>query len=141
MLLKLAVLSLVESRRNDPDKYSSLLYQMSASSTTNFNGQYFGSYMYEQKPYMSYDHDGEASVAMLVEEAEKLYSKLAKEQVDEIITDYASSISSSSLPLLPSSNEQQEKTGILPNKPLMITQKRENEDVRSIRRLTGLCYD
>jgi hypothetical protein len=37
---------------------------------------------------------------MLVEEAEKLYSKLAKEQVDEIITDFASSISSSSLPLL-----------------------------------------
>jgi hypothetical protein len=56
--------------------------------------------MYEQKQYTSYNHDGEGSGAMLVEEAEKLYSKLAKEQVDEIITDFASSISSSSLPLL-----------------------------------------
>lgn len=81
--------------------------------------------MYEQKQYTSYNHDGEGSGAMLVEEAEKLYSKLAKEQVDEIITDFASSISCSSLPLLPSSNEQQEKTGILPNKPLDdITKKR-----------------
>jgi hypothetical protein len=63
--------------------------------------------MYEQKPYMSYDHDGEGSGAMLIEEAEKLYNKLAKHQVDEIITDYASSISASSLPLLPSSDEEQ----------------------------------
>jgi hypothetical protein len=33
---------------------------------------------------------------MLLEEAEKLYNKLAKESVDEIISDYAHSTSSSS---------------------------------------------
>ena len=56
--------------------------------------------MYEQK-YASYNHDGEASVAkILEEEAEKLYNKLAKEMVDEIINDYASNIASSSLSLL-----------------------------------------
>jgi hypothetical protein len=44
---------------------------------------------------------------MLIEEAEKLYNKLAKEIGDEIITDYASSTSSSSLPLLPPPVEQQ----------------------------------
>jgi hypothetical protein len=51
---------------------------------------------------------------MLLEESEKLYDKLAKELVDEIISgDYASNISTS-LPLLPSSNEE-EQTPSLPN--------------------------
>jgi hypothetical protein len=44
---------------------------------------------------------------MLLEEAEKLYNKLAKELGDEIISDYASSTSSSSLPLLPPIEERQ----------------------------------
>jgi hypothetical protein len=47
---------------------------------------------------------------MLIEEAEKLYNKLAKELIDKIISDYAVNISSSSsLPLLPSPGEQQQK--------------------------------
>ena len=109
MLLKLAILSLVESMRNNPDKFISLLYRNVPSSTTDYSGQYSASYdMYEQKPYMSYDHDGEVSAAMLLEEeAEKLYNRLAKEQVDEIIIDYASSTSSSCLPLLTSSEHHQ----------------------------------
>jgi hypothetical protein len=45
---------------------------------------------------------------MLLEEAHKLYDKLAKDLVDETITDYASNISSSSLlPLLPPPVERQ----------------------------------
>ena len=43
---------------------------------------------------------------MLLEEAEKLYNKLTKELGDEIISDYASS-TSSSLPLVPQSEEWQ----------------------------------
>ena len=70
--------------------------------------------MYEQKPYASYNHDGEGSVAkILEEEAEKLYNKRAKEAVDEIISDYASSITSSSLP-----DEAQEKTPVFPKQTL-----------------------
>lgn len=72
--------------------------------------------MYGQNQYTSYNHDGEGSGAMLLEEAEKLYNKLAKEQVDEIITDYAYKISSSSLPSLPSSEE--EKTPVFPKQTL-----------------------
>jgi hypothetical protein len=114
MLIKLAVLSLVESMRNNPDKFSSLLYRNVPPSTTEYSGQYYGYYMYEQKPYISYNHDGEASVAkILEEEAEKLYNKLAKETVDEIIDDYASSIASSSLP-----DEKQEKTPVFPKQTL-----------------------
>jgi hypothetical protein len=37
---------------------------------------------------------------MLLDEAQKLYNKLVKDIGDEIISDYASNISSSSLPLL-----------------------------------------
>jgi hypothetical protein len=112
MLLKLALLSLVESIRNNPGKYSSLLYHNVSSSTTDYSSQYYESYMYKQKQYTSYNNDGEGSGAMLIEEAEKLYNKLAKELPDEIINDYASSIASSSLPLLPSSDEEQGKTPV-----------------------------
>jgi hypothetical protein len=66
--------------------------------------------MYGQKQYSSCNHDGEGSGAMLLEEeAEKLYNKLAKEMTDGIIADYASSIASSSLSLLASSDEEQKK--------------------------------
>jgi hypothetical protein len=112
MLLKLAFLSLVESIKNNPGKYISLLYHNVSSSTTDYNSQYYESYMYKQKQYTSYNNDGEGSGAMLIEEAEKLYNKLAKELPDEIINDYASSIASSSLPLLPSSDEEQGKTPV-----------------------------
>ena len=47
---------------------------------------------------------------MLLEEAEKLYNKLAKDLVDETITDYVFSTSSSSLSLLQQSDEEQQQT-------------------------------
>ncbi|HET7284436.1 MAG TPA: hypothetical protein VFI70_07095 [Nitrososphaeraceae archaeon] len=43
---------------------------------------------------------------MLLDEAQGLYDKLAKDLVDEIITDCASTTSSSLLPLLPPSEEK-----------------------------------
>jgi hypothetical protein len=45
---------------------------------------------------------------MLIEEAERLYNKLTKELVDEIITDYSSNISSS-LPLLQTPSDEKEQ--------------------------------
>jgi hypothetical protein len=42
---------------------------------------------------------------MLIEEAERLYNKLTKELVDEIIADYISNISSS-LPLLQTPSDE-----------------------------------
>ena len=97
MLLKLALLSLTESMRKDPDKYSSLIYHNNTSSNADYSSQYYAadSYGQQQQQYPSQDY-----IDMLIEEAEKLYNKLTKEWVDEIITDYAFSISSSSLPLL-----------------------------------------
>lgn len=81
--------------KNDPDKYSRLIYH-NTPSTANYNSQDYDTASYGQQQYPS-----EAYTDILLEKAEKLYNKLAKELVDEILTDYAFSTSSSFLPLLP----------------------------------------
>jgi hypothetical protein len=53
---------------------------------------------------------------MLKEEAEKLYNILAKELVDESISDYAFSISSS-LPVLSKSDEKEQRPRSLLQSP------------------------
>ena len=106
MVLKLALLSLTESMRKDPDRYISLIYHNNTSSNTEYNSQNYetASYTYGQQP----QNRSQDYISMLLEESDKLYNKLAKELVDESISNYVSSISSSSsLPLLPSSNEHQ----------------------------------
>jgi hypothetical protein len=113
MVLKLALLSLTESMRKDPDKYRSLIYNKTSSSstapTTNYSNQYYDTISYgQQQQYPSQDY-----TTMLLEESEKLYNKLSKELVDEIISDYASNISTP-LALLPRSNEEEQRPA-LPN--------------------------
>ena len=108
MLLKLALLSLTESMRKDPDKYSQLIYHNTpptAASSGYSSNQYYGTASSEQQQqYPSWD-----CIDMLLEETEKLYNKLAKELLDEVITDYASNTSSSLLPSLPPSDAGQQK--------------------------------
>jgi hypothetical protein len=98
MVLKLAVLSLIESMRKDQDKYSRLIYH-NTPSNADCGSQYYdtASYVQQQKQYPS-----QAYIDMLLEEAEKLYNKLTKEMADDTISDYGSNISSS-LPILPPS--------------------------------------
>jgi len=101
-LLRLAFLSLTESMRNDHDKYSRLLYHNNTPSNADYNNQcYAASYTYGQQP----QNRSQDYTDMLKEEAEKLYNILAKELVDESISDYAFSISSS-LPVLSKSDEK-----------------------------------
>jgi hypothetical protein len=104
-LLRIALLSLTESMRKDPDKYSRLLYHNNTPSNADYNNQYYDtiSYTYGRQP----QNQSQDYTDMLKEEAEKLYNKLVKELVDESISDYTFSITSS-LPLLPSSNEEQQ---------------------------------
>src|ERR1044072_94517 len=101
-VLKLALLSLTDTMKNDPDKYSRLIYH-NTPSTANYNSQGYDTASYGQQQ----QYPSQAYTDMLLEEAEKLYNKLAKELGDEIISDYASSTSSSLLPLLPLSEERQ----------------------------------
>jgi predicted metal-dependent hydrolase len=98
MVLKLALLSLTESMRKDPDKYSHLIHNNNTSSTPRIQATDYDSASYgQQQQYLS-----QAYADMLLEQAEKLYNKLAKELGDEIISDYASNVSSS----LPSNEGQ-----------------------------------
>ena len=96
-LLKLALLSLTDSMKNDPDKYSHLIYNNNTSSTprTQATDYYTASYGQQQQ------YPSQAYTDLLLEETEKLYNKLAKEVVDEIIGDCLFSTASSLLPLLP----------------------------------------
>jgi hypothetical protein len=106
MVLKLALLSLTDSMKNDPDKYSRLIYHNTpptAASTWYNSNQYYEAVSSGQQQYPS-----QAYTDMLLDEAEKLYHNVAKDLVDETITDYASSTASSSLlPLLPPPEERQ----------------------------------
>lgn len=101
-LLRLAFYSLVESMRKDPDKYSYLIYYANnnISSTDSYSGQYpTGYFRNGEYPHQlnSYDSFFEALKSMLLEDADKLYEQLLKEQVNSIITDRAFN-SDSSLP-------------------------------------------
>ena len=110
MLLKLALLSLTESMRKDPVKYSSLMYNSTSSilktpSTGYSSNQHYGATSSGQQRYPSLNY-----ISTLLEESQKLYNKLAKELVDESINDYAYIILSSSLPFLPPANEEQKSS-------------------------------
>jgi hypothetical protein len=110
-LLKLALLSLTESMKKDPDRYSSLIYHNSTSSNTDYNSQYYdtASYTYGQQP----QNRSQDYTDMLKEEAEKLYNKLVKELVDQSISDFAFSTSSSLPVLSPSDKKEQQPRPLL----------------------------
>ena len=110
MLLKLALLSLTESLRKDPDKFNAFIIcdNKSSYSTTQTRGysQYYDTVSYGQQQRQQYPSQN--YIDMLLEESEKLYNKLAKEMADEVISDYDCSIPSPSLPLLSQSEEVQQ---------------------------------
>jgi hypothetical protein len=98
-LLRLSLYSLIESIRNEPVKYGSLIYYNNMYSTTD------SSYMHEERQHQyisSQDYFTEHYTAMLVQEAEKLYNKLVNEIAKGITHDpaFSSSTSPSSSPLL-----------------------------------------
>ena len=82
MLLKLALLSLTESMRKDPDKFNALIFcdNKSSSSTTQTRGysQYYDTVPYgQQQQHQQYQ--SQDCIDVLLEEVEKLYNKLVKE--------------------------------------------------------------
>ena len=95
VLLRLALDSLFESVRNDPVKYSPLIYycnnkDMSMSTTTStINSSYMYGGQHQQQYLPSQDYFMEHYTAMLVEEAEKLYTKLVKDLTNRVVSDMA----------------------------------------------------
>lgn len=107
-LLEFAALSVIESIRKNPEKYSTLVHQ-NTSSTMNYTRPDFNAYyMYGQqqnirsKIYFTKDY-----VAILSKDADKFLEKLVKELGDEVTSGYTVSTSPSpSLPaLLPSGED------------------------------------
>jgi len=94
-LLGAAVLSIMESVRNNPDKFNSLIYyEYDKSSTTiiadHFNRQYYSSHVYERRQgYFSANDYCKKDMNIIIEEGEKLFNKLARESKEEIINFYA----------------------------------------------------
>jgi hypothetical protein len=90
-LLRFALDSLIESVRNDPVKYSPLVYycnnnnNMSMSTTTTINSLYMYGGQYQQHYIPSQDYFMEHYTTMLVEEAEKIYTKLVKDLTNRVI--------------------------------------------------------
>jgi predicted transcriptional regulator len=128
VLLRLALYSLMESIRNEPIKYSSLICYHNNNNNISLPGitHYPASYMYgggEQQQYISsQDYFTEHYSAMLIQEAEKLYNKLVNEITEGITYDpsFSSSTSSSSPPVLSSSSSDGTTTKS-PSAPLKST--------------------
>ena len=96
LLLKFAVSSVIHSLRNNPEQYISLIQDNFSSMSYNIPSQPF------------YTYDTQSFETILVNDAAKMYSNLAKNLIDEILGRYDDirSSSQSSLPLiLPSDQE------------------------------------
>jgi ribosomal protein S8E len=110
VLLKYALLSLVESMKKDPDKYNSLIYNdiySSTSSPTVYGSQYYAAFdSYGQQQQFPSEYYREACIEMLVDEAEKVFNNLTRECIDGSIADYAASTTSSSRSLQPPSDKK-----------------------------------
>jgi hypothetical protein len=106
MVLKLALLSLTESMRKDPDKFNAFIFcdNKSSSSTTQTRG--YSQYYDTASNTQQHQYPSQDCIDVLIQEAEKLYNKLAKELEDESISD--SAFSTSSLPVLSQSGEKNE---------------------------------
>jgi DNA-binding CsgD family transcriptional regulator len=112
-LLRLAFYSLMESMRKNPEKYSSLIYYANNNNGSSiwYSSQYYTSDFgdrNENYPHQlnSYDSFFEALESMLLEDADKLYEQLLKEQVNTIISSYASDKSSSLISTTLASNRR-----------------------------------
>jgi hypothetical protein len=115
VLLKYALLSLVESMKKNRDKYSSLIYNEiypSTPSTTVYVSQYYASFDMNgrHQQYPSSDYYNEDCIDMLVEEADKIYNKFTRECIDESIAECATSLTSSLQSLPPPADETQPQT-------------------------------
>jgi hypothetical protein len=109
VLLKYAMLSLVESMKKDPDKFTSLIYNdkySSTSSTMTYLSQFHASFdMYgKDLQYPSQDWYADGCLDMLLEEAKIVYDNLAKDCIEGSINEYAAS--TSSLPSLPRPSDE-----------------------------------
>jgi hypothetical protein len=127
-LIRLAVFCVTESTRMDPDKYGPLIHYNDDNNTFSITPQttispiaaYYNrsSYTYseaqqQQQNYLTKDSFKQACIDMLNEQSEKLFTSLEKMLVDEVIDQYVSRTSPSSLPLISLDDNQQQGSFIM----------------------------
>jgi hypothetical protein len=111
VLLKYALLSLVQSMKKDPNTFTSLIYNdiyTPSSSPLDYLRPYhdtFDTYGTDLQ-YPSPDHYSEGCKGMLVHEAEKIYNRFTQECIDGSVDDYIHSATSSPPSLPPLSDEK-----------------------------------
>jgi hypothetical protein len=109
-LLSFALYSLMESMRRDPDKYSSIIYYNSASSTTSYGDAFYkrsDAYGQQNQQYLSSDSYFDAYKITLLNDTEKLYKALVRERINNIIANYTAK--SASVPSTATVNNQFER--------------------------------
>jgi len=92
-------LCITESARNNPERFRLIFYNMPSSITDCYNSDgedYAASYMYggqiqqQQPQYLSPDDNTEANAAMIVDEAEKLFTKVVKDSINKTVQELKS---------------------------------------------------
>ena len=105
-ILKVALNSLMESMKTDPQKYIDLIKYNGSSSALNTALQYTR-YNHVQQPFASFDNFYEEYKTTLLKDAEKLYNKLVKDWTEQIITECSTKNGSSQL-FMPEKGRQQQ---------------------------------
>lgn len=144
-LLHLSLSSLMDSMRTDPHRYSKLIYYKGSSSSENIDWQYTGyNQINRQQPYPSFESFYDEYESTLLENAQKLYNKSAKEWTEQIIKEYSIKNASTHNKLLrPDEERQQQLCYKLSNELLLPTAISNNQafHIRGVNRIfvrTGL---
>ena len=107
-ILKVALNSLMESMRTDPQKYTDLINYNRNSSAGNVAWQSTRyNHIRGQQSFACFDNFLEVYKTTLLKDAEKLYNKLIKEWTEQIITEYSMKNGSSQL-FMPEKGRQQQ---------------------------------
>jgi ribosome assembly protein YihI (activator of Der GTPase) len=105
-IMKVALNSLMQSMRADPQKYTDLINYNGSSSAVNTAWKYTR-YNNGQQPYASFDNFYEEYKTTLLKDAEKIYNKLVREWSEQNITEYSIKNGSSQL-FMPEKGRQQQ---------------------------------
>jgi hypothetical protein len=84
VLIRNALLSIIESIRNNPERFRSIFYNMSSMTDYCSSEDYTASNKHGvqiQQQYSSSDYNTEANTAMIVDEAEKLLNRIVKDSI------------------------------------------------------------
>jgi hypothetical protein len=106
-ILKLALYSLKESMKKDPQKYINLIYYDRSFSAGNNAWQYTGYNYRLRQSYASFNNFDE-EYSTLLEDAEKLYNKLVKEWTEQVLKEYSIKNGSTHNKLLSADEERQQ---------------------------------